>query len=155
MVLVCSLGCRNPALHTLVRIALDPVVHSPLLRYLHHQVHPLVFLEKIEERTLPQDDGMGGCHSLCLSGGLFHQHLLLPELSDPHLLVGEIAAGGRLPGSEQAELRPPRTHHSPLLPPGTTHHAGGRWQVLHRETAMEVQTTEGVRQCGAKRHSGF
>ena len=94
MVLVCRLGCRNPPLLTLGRITMDTAVHTTFLRHLYHQVHPLVLLEEIEERTLPQDHGMGGCHPLRAGGGLFHQHLLLSELSDTHLFIGKVTAGG-------------------------------------------------------------
>ena len=96
---------------------------------------------------------MGGCHRICVGGGVFHQCVYLPELPDTHLVAGEDHARGRFPVREQDVLRSARAQYPTLDAAGATHLPMGR-KELYRETSMGVQTTTRLGQGGERRYRG-
>ena len=89
----------------------------------------LVLLEEIEERTLPQDHGMGGCHPFALVAVYFINTFFFRTIRYPPLHWKShcwwvISAVSKLSYGPRAPITPP-------LSTGTTHHAGGGWQVIY------------------------
>ena len=113
---------------------------------LHHQIYQLLVVAEVQrhQARIVHSVQLDRRDRVCVSGGVFHQSVYLPELPDSEFESGEESACGRFSVRKQDGVRCESTADAAEYAVGATHDAGmvRRREELFRLAALGVQETQ-------------